>query len=240
MEHKYSIVEHYKKGKIGKSKKKLIVFAIFLVLAFFLIFFAFFESGNLTGNVVNIGGKESNTANLVKITADLTLPFDDLNIKGDIDQIELKADRIDNFFYAGGEKFDLTNSEKMNLIITNYDGKISFDANNILKLKGKATEVLINGVLMRPESGINMKVKFKKDIQYNSLKLNGVFIDLLYYTTTSGTIKLNEEKMVFNIDNEEVKIEKFQGDLEIRGNQFKLNGHVKKINVIGEPDISIT
>ena len=47
---------------------------------------------------------------------------------------------------------------------------------------------------------------------------------------TSGTVRLDDEKVVINLDDEMFNIKKFYGDLEKRGKTFKLSGFVDEAN----------
>ncbi len=236
MKHTY---EHYKnsEGITKKHHKKIIIFTIFLLIVFLLVYFAFFKGSS--NSIIGWIARESNgTQNSVQISVDLTLPSA-LSIEGNIDRIEIKTEGSNNFLYIEKNKFDLAKLEKIDIIINNYNGKISFDAEKILELDGKAAEVLVNGVSIIPQSGSSMKVYFDDNFMYEYLKINNVFIDSLSYTT-SGIIKTNQGKMIINIDNEDIKIKKFQGDLEVEKNHFKLDGYADKLNVLGTLDISAT
>ncbi len=231
--------EHYKgaEGIPKKYHKKIIIFTIFLLIVFLLVYFAFFKGSS--NSIIGWIAKESNgTQNSVQISVDLTLPSA-LSFESNMDRIEIKTEGSNNFLYIEKNKFDLAKLEKIDIIINNYNGKISFDAERILELDGKATEVLVNGVSIIPQSDSRMKVYFDDDFMYKYLKINNVFIDSLSYTT-SGIIKTNQDKMIINIDNEDIKIKKFQGDLEVEKNHFKLDGYAKKLNVVGTLDISAT
>ncbi|MBA7679129.1 hypothetical protein ES703_87412 [subsurface metagenome] len=234
------------KNFIGKEvdqyskHKKAIIFVIFLLVVSSLVYFAFFEgkitSGIITSRIIGSSG-EINPENSINISANLIQP-DDLIIKGKIDKIEMKINKIDDFFYAGTSKFDLGQLSETYIIIFDYNGELSFDNENILKLKGKSSEVLINGVSTTPTSGDDMKIYFDNDIGYGYLKAINIFLSPLSYTT-SGSINLNDGKININIDEEEVKLGKFRGDIEVDGREFKIKGETEKLEVVGILDIKI-
>ena len=94
------------KNLIGKEvdqyskHKKAIIFIIFLLVVSSLVYFAFFE-GKITSRVIDSIGfsSEINPENSIKINANLIQP-DDLVIKGKMDKIEMKVNRIDDFFFV--------------------------------------------------------------------------------------------------------------------------------------------
>ena len=232
------------KSLIGKEvdqyskHKKAIIFVIFLLVVSSLVYFAFFD-GKITSMVIGSVGlnNEINLENSIKINANLIQP-DNLVIKGKIDRIEMKINQINDFFYVGKEKFDLGQLSETYIIIFDYNGELSFDTENILKLKGKSSEVLINGVSATPASSGDMKVYFDEDIGYKYLKIDNMFLNPLSYTT-SGSINLNDGKIDINIDEEEVKLGKFRGDVEVDGREFKINGETERLEVVGILDIKI-
>jgi len=82
-----------------------------------------------------------------------------------------------------------------------------------------------------------MQIISNQESGYSYLELKTVFIKSLAYTT-SGTIKLNKEKINVKLDDEEINIQEFSGDLEIKSDRLKLNGYAQESNVLGSLDIS--
>lgn len=232
------------KNLIGKEvdqyskHKKAIIFVVFLLVVSSLAYFAFFE-GKITPRIISSIGSNSeiNQENSIKINANLIQPDDDLIIKGKIDKIEMKISKIDNFLYAGKSKFDLNQLSETYIIIFDYNGELSFNNENILKLKGKSSKILINGISATPTSD-DMKIYFDDDVEYNYLKVNNIFLSPLSYIT-SGSIDLNDGKININIDKEEIKLGKFRGDVEACGEEFRIWGETERLEVVGILDIKI-
>ena len=213
---------------IGHERKKkhhfwLIISIIFLGTLFFLIYTSFYNpslGNSITGNIIRGDKTEEN---LIEIDSTLTSP-EKIKVKGKIEKIELKIEKTDKFF-VGKEQFDL---DKASIIIDNFDGEISFNKNSITKFNGKASKIFVEGIPITGDSSI--KVYFEGEFKYNYLKLNNFYLNSLSYVT-SGVVKLNDGKAIINLDNENFKIEKFQGDLEIRDNRFKLKGVIRRSNL---------
>ncbi len=232
------------KSLIGKEvdvyskHKKAIIFITFLLVVSSLAYFAFFDGGITSRVIDSIGfSSEINLENSINISANLIQP-DDLIIKGKIDKIEMRINKIDDFFYVGKEKFDLGKLSETYITIFDYNGELSFDNENILELKGKSSKVLINGISATPTSGDDMKIYFKEDIGYKYLKLDNTFLNPLSYIT-SGSINLNDGKIDINIDDEEIKLGKFRGDIEVDRGKFKIKGETERLEVVGILDVKI-
>lgn len=172
----------------------------------------------------------------IKFNAELTIPV--LNTDGKFQKVEIIG-TSNSFLYFGNQKFYLGDSNENYLILKNYNGKISFDKKSISKLKGKVSEVTINGILVTSQTKNTTKINFGESFDYKNLEIsNEVLISKLSYKT-SGIIKLNEDKNIFNIDEEEIVITNFKGDLVIKNNKLQLKGYVEKLEIKGKFDISV-
>lgn len=227
------VIEYSEEPIHKKHKFKLIIFGIFLIILFFLIYTSFSGNFPLTGNLIK---NEIDLNNSISISADLTIP--NLSLNDEYKHIEFIGGS-DSFFYIGNEKFPLKGSRDNYIILTDYDGKISFDKKSIIELKGKVTEVSINGVSVMPELTNTVKVYINDDFNYDSLEIkDDVFIKKLDYQT-SGIVKL-DEKTTINLNNDDIIIGNFYGSLKIENNIFKIQGYVERFNVKGEQEISIS
>ena len=120
----------------------------------------------------------------------------------------------------------------------NFDGKISFDGKKITEFKGKVSEVTINGVLVTPVKNTT-KISFEEDFNYKFLQItNEVSINEITYIT-SGLIKLNNGEQVFNINNNEITIKDFYGNIIIDKEKFNADGYISELSIVGESNINI-
>jgi len=228
------LVINYPEKRHKSHKKfalKLFIFGIFLITLFLLIYTSF--SGlSLTGNII----KEDYLNNSILISADLTVPV--LSLNGEFEKIIIKG-YSDSFFYVGDKKFPLSNSKENYIVLTDYEGEISFDEKTLSKLKGKAMEVSINGLPMVSKSDKKMKIYFDTNFNYHSLEIpEKAFIKKLSYET-SGVIIL-DKKSTINLDDENLVIEKFYGSLKIENKHFKIKGYVENLDIKGRQQISIS
>ena len=226
--------EDHEQLGLYKHKFKLIIFGIFSIILIVLLYTSFSGEIPFTGKVIQ---ERLDLNNSLSISADLTTPS--LSLSGNYKEI-LIIGRLNSFFYLGDKKFSLANSEENHLVLTDYNGKISFDGKTISELKGKVTEVSINGVSIMPKSKETVEIHLDENFYYNSLKVDGnVLIKKLDYET-SGEIILGNQKTILNLDDDNILLKNFQGSLEIDNKHFTINGLFKSLDVKGEKKISIS
>lgn len=200
-----------------KSNLMVFIFAAFFLILGFLVYTSFYNPNlkkTITGNIIREPKGE------IEIEASLIPPIR-MIIKGNVDKIELKTNGGD--FYIGKEKFEI---DKASIIIENYNGGLMFN-NSYVSIDGTAEKVFVEGIPITGRSDI--KINFD-NVGYSFSKLNKVYIDDLFYKT-SGVVRLNNEKALINLKNDDFQIEKFNGDVELRKEIFKVNGVVKKTNL---------
>jgi len=213
-----------------KPNKKIIIFATFLLITSILLYTAFYGNINLTGRAV-----EETNKNEISISASLTIPTLKLNEK--FDKIEI-IPNSNTILYAGDSKVDMKNSENTNIIIENFQGELSFNENNISNLQGKAGKVLINNVPISSQSEETIKLSIENNLKYKTIKIENIAINEISYIT-KGSINIDREKTIINIDNEEIKIKNFKGNLEIQDKIFNIQGYLNKLDIEGKSIISI-
>ena len=230
MSHGGSIEMHHSNHGM---QKRLIVFSIFIAILAFLVVTSFYDSaGSLTGNFISSINPNSTT----KFYAELTSPS--LGIKGNFEKIELKGGS-DSFFYVGDQKFKL--NEKNNYIsLKNYTGEITFDSESISKLSGKATEVSVNGMVVQPNERDSLKVSFDSAFKHTFLDIEKeILVNKIAYVS-SGIVKINGGKNIFNLNDETIKIENFIGSLKMENGKFKMNGTIESMEIQGQNKISVS
>lgn len=213
---------------------KILLFIIFLVVVGFLIITSFFGFA-LTGNVIeNLAPGKNST---IDLRADLTVP--DLKLEGEFGEVTIKGGSNSNL-YIGNQKFYLGNSNNNFISFENFDGKIFLSGNSISGLNGKAEKVSVNGVPVESRNKGTLSINMDENFRYNFISVKkGVSIEELNYVT-SGTIRVNNERNIFQVNGEKVNMKNFQGDLSIENNNFKLHGKVSRLDIKGEQGISIT
>ena len=224
-----------------QKHEKVIIFLIFLGILIFLILTSFsdnipFAKKIITGEFIkNNFNDENATEKTIKFESGLTVP--ELSLKGEFEKIELSGSS-NSFLYFGNQKFELGKINNNFFVFKNFKGMISFDEEKITGFDGKVSEVTINGILVEPIKE-TAKVGFGELFNYKSLEITReVSIEKLTYMT-SGLVKLNNGGEIFNLNNDEITIENFRGNLIIDKGKFNAKGEIKKLSIIGESKINI-
>ena len=208
--------------KAPKKDFKIVTISVFLLILGFLIITSFYGF-KFTGNAIKNLGLSKNS--IIEIKADLTIP--ELELKGKFGEIKIKGGSKSNL-YVGDQKFYLGNSQNNFITLKEFNGEILLDASKILFFKGKATEVSVNGVPITSNIGDILKVKLDEDFRYSLLEIKGgVSIKELNYIT-SGTIRVNNDKNILRVQNEEIEMSYFEGDIIIKNDKFRIEEKLSK------------
>jgi len=222
-----NIVEH------KKNNGKLFFYLAFFIILMLLLYFAFFsvsESSAITGNVL----KDVDEKDLLHVSSIMDAP-DNLNIKSSMDKLSLRVKAPFNF-YIGDQRFEISEEKtSASIIMSDFKGNLIIDSGIILELDGEASTIFVDGNPISSGSD-SMRVYTKENFKYTYLKLTNVGIKSLSYVT-SGILKLNQDKMIINLDNESINLHNFQGDLELKSGILKLDGLTEESNVLGALDI---
>ena len=220
--------------KTPKKDFKVTAITIFLIIMGLLILTSFYGF-TFTGNVIKNFSLKGNST--IDIKADLTVP--NIELKGKFGEVKIRGGSRSNL-YVGDQKFYLGDSENNFITLKEYRGEIFLDSNKILFFKGKASEVSVNGIPITSETGETLSIKLDEDFKYSLLEVrNGVSIEELNYIT-SGTIRVNNNKNVFQVENEEINMEDFEGDFVIENNKFRIDGRISELEIKGNQGILIT
>lgn len=223
--------EEYHRGH-HRHHWKIVIGIAFLLVVFALVL-PILGGPSLTGDIVrNTFSNES-----IPINAKLSVP--NLDLKAESNKIELEGSS-DSFLQVGNQKFYLGDSKNSYLVLEGFNGKISLNPDKIFILNGKVRKVLVNGIPVLPNSGESMKLNLNGGFNIKSLEIsNGVSISELIYST-SGEIRLNNGGYVITVDNEEVSIRSYNGDLSIENNNIWINGEIKGLRVLGNSELSVS
>jgi hypothetical protein len=218
---------------VNKHKTKMIIIVIFLLLVFLVVYTSVFGGFSFIGKTIL---RESDSLNnTIEISA--SLDKTSLSLSGEFSKIDIRGSSA-SFLSIGEGKFPLEASENF-IIIENFEGDIFFNQEEISKLKGKASQISINGVPVLPDSKETIKINLDETIFYNFLKINdGIFIKELDYKT-SGEIELIEKGSFFHLDEDNILIKNFQGSLTVE-NQLNFKGNIESLDIKGKQRISIS
>jgi len=198
-----AVLTHPKKSR----KWMLMLIGVFLFIFIFVFYTSFInpDFGKITGNVISQPG----VLNGISVQVNLDSP-ENFKVDTRMDKVDMK---VKGSFEVDDKRYEL---ETASIVMDNFNGEVSFDDDNLV-VEGKVTKIFIEGI---PITG---KIKVKFDNEYSYLKLGNFYTSSFSYDA-SGIVRLDDEKVVVNLDDELFKVKKFTGDLEKRGKSFRLTG----------------
>jgi len=210
-------------NKIIKSHHiKISIFIIFAGILLLIVYSSFYPnsvSKSITGNAM----QDLKIENSVEITAELNAP-DKLETTGLIEKVEIKI-KDPSELSIGKEVIELSSSTS--IIIDNYQGDLFTESNTITRLNGKTNKIFINGLPLTAQNNTKISIS---PTGFDYLKLNNIQLNSLSYSA-SGKVSLNNKKITVNLNNEEINIDKFVGNLEIKKGSLNLKGYIDKANI---------
>ncbi len=215
--------------ELSKHKEAIAFGIIFLIIASLLLYSSFTGDKGFTGNLI-----KQNQEQTISIKTDLetpTIELDDTFEKVQISKIS------DNYIEIENQQFNLEKNQA-DILLENFDGKLTLDKSNILLMEGKTDSASVNNIPITSKLKSKLGVKLGERATYEEITLKGISISSLTYTTT-GSIQINEGKTIINLDNEQAQIQNFHGDLTISKGKFILDGTLESLKVNGESVISI-
>ena len=130
------------------------------------------------------------------------------------------------------DKLELNNLDEVSLSLDEFKGDMEFDSSS-LSLNGIANKIEVNGVAFSSEK--NIKISFE-NLEYQHLEIGELELENLRFETGNGDLKV-QEKLDYNINQEEVKLYYFKGKVSIYNNfnnTINLEGDAKGISVSGD------
>ena len=212
--------EYY--GREKGRKKYLIFLAILFVLglAGVIIYFGNF---NFTGNIVDSLGVN----NTLEIKASLLVP--EVKLNGDYGEITFSFGQ--SSLYLDNKRVPLDGLDNK-IVLREFKGYFDFDGGDILRLDGKASEVIINSVPISSDDGVKIKVLINPGTNYKSIEIKeGAYIKNLDYLS-SGQIFLGENLLKINY--ERVILKNYLGSLKVFDGNFILDGIVESVRIEGD------
>jgi len=208
---------YYKKRPHLLGKKSLIFFSFLFILG--VIFFTTIYDGGFTGGVV----KNLNSNNSFSISSETNVP--NINFQGDYSEIVFEISANQNLILE--EKEISLDKISNSLVLKDFYGEINFDQNSIKLLKGKVSEVRVNGVQIKDGKNKKMKISLTGS-RYDSINFGEIYLDELNFVS-SGKINLEED--VISLNKDEVTIKNLFGEFSIKENKLFFDGLIRSLDI---------
>jgi len=214
-----------------KDHRKLLILGSFIFVILLIATSAWTKEVVFTGAV--IGGDEAKDG--FEMTADLGTPYVDLD--GRFSELRIHASRSNSKLLVGKQEISLSDGQNT-ILIQDFDGEFSFDGDTVYEMDGKSSGVIVNGIPLNPKQGNKLKVGLE-NFDYSSLDIKDkVIIRKLDYETTGG-IKVRKVNEI-ELDKDQIKLIKFEGDLNSNAGRIKLDGRAEKLEILGKETWSIS
>jgi len=149
------------------------------------------------------------------------------NLEGNSFDGELKYETVS----VSGQNINVKGSDNIKFSVIGMTGSISIDGDGKMIISGEAKSVGFDGIVLTPKSEKEM-VEFSLIGTPTSLSLNNFEVDTLILSGASGLLKLNDWSPLA-LENDNLDISYFKGDITQVGNSITLSGRVGKISLNG-------
>jgi hypothetical protein len=180
--------------------------------------------------------EESNKkVNLGTNLVNFKLSFDqipEINKEAKLEEIELGFTDLTTKINVNTDKLELNNLQEVNLKVKDFVGKVEFNALGI-SIDGTANRIEVNNIAL--SSNGEIKLSFS-DLDYNFLNIKNLELKEIELPNGEGSLEVGE-KMNYDLDNEEVNIFSYEGEVTINresGTSLDLVGSAKGLGVNGD------
>jgi len=151
--------------------------------------------------------------------------------------IRILFDDLSTKIKINEEELELKGLKQVEMEVSEFSGEIAFDEISI-SLKGEGEKLTVNGIEISAKG--KLEISFR-DLVYESLSIEEVQLNSVVFAEGSGELAL-AERLDYRLDNEEVELEGFEGDLSVGfGNEslVVMEGVIKSISVEGDFDLTL-
>lgn len=216
--------EYYKKEK---SRKKPIIFLIFLSTIMLILFFTFSDKIDMSiipqtmGNTIKI----PNAENYIPIKLTTNIP--NINFKLENSIIHITTPLNQNFILD--EKIISLNKPSSTLILENFSGILEIDEDKIHSINGKVSRVTINGVPIENNNNQKMNIDTSSEIKYESIEFKTETYLKEASFLASGIINIDGNNI--NLNEDYLELNNLLGIFSITRKQLSFEGKTNKINI---------
>lgn len=152
-------------------------------------------------------------------------------IEFDLSKKAFAAEIIYETVHVGDQNIRVKGEDEIEFQTEIMTGTISFDDTGRMSISGKGSSVELNGILFTPNTG-EEKVEFILVGTPTSFSLNDVENDRMILSGASGLLRLSDWSPL-SLDNDNLDISYFKGDLTLEDDSLTISGKVEKISLNG-------
>jgi hypothetical protein len=176
-----------------------------------------------------------NTQNSKYKKVDMQVSFNKIpdlkNNKAEIESFEINFNDLSTTININDDRLELSNLEDVIMYVEEFKGEFRSDETTI-SIDGEAKKITINDISLSSKSDI--KLSFAK-LEFNKVNLNNIQFDDLNLPNGDGNLQISQ-KLDYELDNEEVEIGYFDGDMNLNDNNqtFFMSGVGQNVFVTGD------
>ena len=140
---------------------------------------------------------------------------------------ELKYETVS----VSGQNINVKGSDKIKFNVNSMTGSISIDASGKMIISGQAKSVEFDSIIINSKSEKEM-IDFSLIGTRTSFSLSNIEIERLIFPETSGLLRISDWPPM-QMENDNLDITNFKGDIEQEGNSITVSGKVERISLNG-------
>jgi hypothetical protein len=236
-------------------KRWAFLIVIFMVVAGMAFFMFFEDSGDsLTSSITGIGSNafgsdESDSVrsnmkdktNSNQLSTDFSVSLDYHPVIGNseirAESVVIDFKNLNNRIQVDEEELSLNDLDEVTLEIEFFEGTIKIDG-TLLNMEGKTTQIKVNDVSLSTED--IMDISFQ-ELNFDKLELKNSEIPSLTFSAVSGNLEL-ENKLIYILDEEDLGVDTFSGDLVIdysEAQETTMDGKIAEFELSGMLDMQV-
>ncbi len=172
-------------------------------------------------------------------TVPLTLaatPVPDLTLDVELSSLEVTFNSFNVPFTVNKEGLNVRGKEAHTLVLEGYSGKFGLTQQGVV-LQGTASRVILDNVMLGTQKALAIQTR---GLAYNELHVRDSVLGRLRFQVGDGTMDLRSGKVIYALDDEEVELSDFGGDLYVDKDGFGVTGVVRDVNLNGALVASIS
>jgi hypothetical protein len=170
----------------------------------------------------------------VNRTLQVTITTSPGNLKGiefNLVENSLTCELVYETASVGDQNIGVKDKSEMDFETESMTGTVFFDETGNVRISGKSASVDLNGIFFTPKTGED-KIEFLLVGTPSSFSLSDVGNDRMTLSGISGLLRLSNWSPLA-LDNDNLDISYFKGNIEQNGDSVTISGNVEKISLNG-------
>lgn len=178
-------------------------------------------------DLVNLSGSENQSS--VQVNAELELRAFDVNYPAET--LTIDFNNPSQQIKVNSENLDLSELNSGTLVLAEWSGNLKVSPGSGISLDGKASRLTVNSVAVLPEKE-SLEIS-TNELSFSLARLSEISLDKFSYTS-SGTVSVNNNQINANLNDENLALSKFIGQIQLTNDKLILNGTASNVKIAGK------